>query len=651
MLPLSLLLLLLLLMQYGDSRTVGNCEKRLSKCRGKSWHYDAVCYYKKKCVTATEREYSFKIVAKMRQMKNRKETGTVVKSLWMRGNGPGLTWDKAIELRRSGSSVDSWKTEIKYRSSSDALLCTAGDYCSANQKAIEFRLYRDQMGKDDMLGPNFYAELPLSGSLQGSNSFLSPSLTVYPWFDGKEVSMRGYEIESSFLVSSREKDFRTTLDVLYPPSFEHNSRKQYPLILYLGFDVQAFIPLLEYAFVQEAHIQEAIVVGVRPPRVGRPFSQFSPYPHSHVWQCKKKGCVFKCMTCWLPTSKESCDKDEIMYQVRKCLKPKLNSSKGEGILDFIEMDIVPKLRDVTQERLLVDFPNHRMTIIGEYGGPSLLACHAALTRPHVYQNAACLSASFYWPLSSSRSNLSPNPGIFQVFRNLKQQLEATPALRLAYLSQKYYIDISHAPKSLVDAYEPTDNFVKQLEETLLLKKGKNILYFTVPTADINYEYMSTTSTLFVYHQILPALKFFLSAEGGPSKEGARLQPLSDKTIAEQNELYGHLVKGSNKSSFPPLESGQYSSCDEHVTPPAGASRPTEVPILFFLPILGSYISLADTCNSDPFFPVHAGMSVLISVVVTVIIMCLREMGRKEAEEAEKEERELMDAIASASDID
>lgn len=42
---------------------------------------------------------------------------------------------------------------------------------------------------------------------------------------------------------------------------------------------------------------------------------------------------------------------------------------------------------------------------------------------------------------------------------------------------------------------------------------------------------------------------------------------------------------------------------------------------------------------------------LISVVVTVIIMCLREMGRKEAEEAEKEEQELMDAIASASDID
>lgn len=47
----------------------------------------------------------------------------------------------------------------------------------------------------------------------------------------------------------------------------------------------------------------------------------------------------------------------------------------------------------------------------------------------------------------------------------------------------------------------------------------------------------------------------------------------------------------------------------------------------------------------------AGVSVLVSVVVTVIVMCLREVGHKEAEEAEREEQELMDAIASASDID
>ena len=50
-------------------------------------------------------------------------------------------------------------------------------------------------------------------------------------------------------------------------------------------------------------------------------------------------------------------------------------------------------------------------------------------------------------------------------------------------------------------------------------------------------------------------------------------------------------------------------------------------------------------------PMYAGVCVLLSVVGTVGVMCLREAGRKEAEEAEREEQELMDAIASASDID
>lgn len=47
----------------------------------------------------------------------------------------------------------------------------------------------------------------------------------------------------------------------------------------------------------------------------------------------------------------------------------------------------------------------------------------------------------------------------------------------------------------------------------------------------------------------------------------------------------------------------------------------------------------------------SGLSVLVAVVTTVIVMCLREAGRKDAEEAEKEEQELIDAMASVSDID
>lgn len=585
-----LLCLLVLQIQFGDLRSVGSCEKKLSKCRGKKWHHDAVCSFDKQCIVVSEREFSFKVVAKMRQPKYGKESEKAVKSLWMRGNGPGLSWDKPVQLRRSGSAVDSWKTEIKYRSSSDSLLCASGDYCFSNQKALEFRLYRDQMGRDDMLGPNFYVELPLSESMQGTNSFLAPSLTVYPWFDGKEVLKREFEIDSSLHVTGRVWGFNTKLDVLYPPSFEHNSRKRYPLVLYLGYDVQAFIPLLEYAFVHEAHIQEALVVGIRPLEGAAPFSKFSPYRDSHVWQCKENSCHTKCVTCWLPRGKDVCDKNEFTFQAKRCLHPQLKQPCGEQVLDFIEMDIVPKLREVAQERLLVEFPKHRITIMGDFGGTSLLACYAALTRPHVYQNAACLSAPYYWPLSSSLTDPAPNPGILQTFRNLKEQFKATPALRSAYISQKYYIDISHnqhAILPLVDVYEHTNNFVQQLEETLSLEKGKNILYFTVPDMALSYAYTGKSATLWVYNRVLPALKFFLRAEGGPNKEGARSRPVLDKTIAEQSELYGHLVGGSNQTLAPE----QY-SCDAHYTAPEVTSRPTEVPIIFFLPALGSH----DTCH-------------------------------------------------------
>lgn len=43
----------------------------------------------------------------------------------------------------------------------------------------------------------------------------------------------------------------------------------------------------------------------------------------------------------------------------------------------------------------------------------------------------------------------------------------------------------------------------------------------------------------------------------------------------------------------------------------------------------------------------AGISILLSVLVTVIVMCLREANQKAADEAEKEEAELLEEIGSS----
>ena len=590
-----LLLLLLLVLQQtrpcDSTRSVGRCDRPLEQCRGKKWQHDSLCSPDKQCVVATERRFSFQIVVKMRSA--RKEAGAKKKvgSLWMRGSGPGLSWEKPVELRRSGASVDSWRTKIGYRSSSDALLCTARDYCTYNQKAVEFRFYRDQQGKEDMVGPNFYLQLPVSESMEGSASFLTPTITVFPWFDGRKVTVRQYELTSSFhsLGLINMEDHKTTLDVIFPPSFEYNVRKRYPLVLYLGYDARAFAPLLELAYVHEALTREAVVVGVRPLDEKPPYTFLSPYRDSGWWYCPKTPCeVKKCATCWLPRTREdACDKTEFTYQSKNCM-PFSNDreSYGEMFLDFIELDVLPKVREVTQERVEVEFPKHRLSIFGEFDATSLLACHAALTRPHIYQNAACFSAPFYWPLHSPTKVVGE---VQQVFQRLRRQFEKTPALRTAYLSQKYYIDISfnqQAVVPVVDAYKHTDDFVERLKDTLYLEEGRNIVYFTVPdiaVAPVMRE-SGSKGAMMVYDRFLPALRFFLPAEGGPNRKAARIRAVADKTIAEHSELYGGLVQNSNNSS--PADEG---SCDAHYVPP-GVSRPTEVPILFFLPILGLSVS-------------------------------------------------------------
>ena len=45
----------------------------------------------------------------------------------------------------------------------------------------------------------------------------------------------------------------------------------------------------------------------------------------------------------------------------------------------------------------------------------------------------------------------------------------------------------------------------------------------------------------------------------------------------------------------------------------------------------------------------AGLSIIVSVVVTVMIMCLRESNRRAAEETEKEEVELLGEMGSSDE--
>lgn len=590
----ALLILVLIVEQTGvceGSRDVGSCRTQLEKCQSKKWHHDAVCSAERRCVVADERKFSFLIKAKMRSMHKKKNLGgKKFGSLWMRGTGPGLSWDKPIELRRSAASMDTWKTTITYRTSSDALLCTSKDFCVFNQRAMEFRFSRDQQGKDDMMGPNFYFELPISRSMQGSPSFLTPSFTVYPWFDNREVKHRQFKVKNSLHSMGLLGSYTANLNILYPPSFEHNVKKTYPLVLYLGHSAKAFAPLLELAFTREALTREAVVVGVTPFNKKPPYLFLSPYLHSSMWYCRST-CKKSCPSCWVPRKREdSCNKNEFLQEVKKCLKlQKKEENYGDAFLNFIEMDVIPKIREKTHERVEVNFPRQRLSIFGEFDGSSLLACHAALTRPQFYQNAACFSAPFYWPITAKNYEKSK---VRSVFKEIKKQFEAMPALNAAYLTQKYYVDISENEQAVlpvVDPYKHTHEFVKLLTKTLHLEEGKNILYFTVSNIAMAYtrRMSGSKATMMLYDRFLTALRFFLRAEGGPSRKAARVKTVTDKTIAEHSELYGGLVQpgGKNKSSSTttPAKRGTCRAQTKRLV----YSKPSEVPIFFFLPILGT----------------------------------------------------------------
>ena len=578
LLPLALVMVLLQL-QICDCRLISNsCPQRYARCRAtlKEWQRDGVCWDEGACYAPDEREFSFTIIATIRKL--RVERGNRTGSLWMRGVGIGLSWDNPIQLHRIGSSNDAWKAELTYRSSSDGIVCSSLDFCTKTQQGVEFRLYRDREGKYNMVGPNFYISLPISNSMKSSSVSLPPSVTVYPWFDGEEVFSRISFINSSLSVTMKTGELQTKVEILFPPSFNHNFLKHYPLVLVFAYEMTGMIPLLEHLYVNEASIHEAVVVGIEPFEQIAPYAMLSPFFNVYVWTCKISYCIHLCQTCWIRNKEQPCDKYDFIEQAELCLYPKKFVTKGEQILDMLELDVLPKLRELIQYRIQVEFPKQRISIIG-IDGSGLLACYAAVTRPHIYQNAGCFSTPFYWPLSNSLTDPAPSAGIFNItLSNLKKDLLQNPRIAPFARSQKYYIDVTineHYFLPIVQQEMYNELFVKELQDILYIPR-ENIMYFTVPG---HYDYIHNIhGFLPLFFRIEHALRHFLKTKGGPNRTKTRNPGLSHDTAAQQSRRYGHLLDIQPNETL--MQSCQEELYDSVPKPPM------EVPIVVFIPTLG-----------------------------------------------------------------
>lgn len=359
----------------------------------KSWQLDGVCVFEsesnQKCIAAGTQRFQLNIIAKYRSLSS--EYRGRVTNMYIRGSGPGLSWERSLRMRKSAKSIDTWSTQINYIVDSDGLPCLNSTHCTLNQRAFEFRIYQDDLGKLGMKGPNFYVSLPVSNSMFGAVSYRTPSVTVFPWFISESVTSRTFQYDLDLYLFFDYLILNCRL--IYPPSFHENIRKNYPLVIL--FDSSPHLgPLLEYLFVHEASVEELVVLMIEPPYWNKPYMNkyfMTPF-HTHYdlsCQGSDPDCS-ECQTCWVEDRSEACTSEEFIVKSRRCLSLAYRQGWGTSFMRGVENDLVLKAKQMTSNRLIFDPPRHRATLIG-HTDFAVTIFYAAVTRPDLVQNAAMFS--------------------------------------------------------------------------------------------------------------------------------------------------------------------------------------------------------------------------------------------------------------------
>ena len=367
----------------------------------------------------------------------------------MRGNSLGFNWQRGITLNKTGT--DTWRTDVTYQSAIDGFRCqNCADNSSFTGEYFEYRIYRDD--KVDMLGGNFQLKLPLS---QTSSYFHdAPVFYAYPWFFTKEGKASVIPIASHQIGKNR------SILLYTPPSFYENTYKTYPTIIAFDVEEEAYnmtAHLLNAPIVEKQTVAEYVMVG------------FGDYPmdertdlltqvYSSGFKCKNGTVDNRCNGCMKIKYNNN---TEFMVDSLRCGKLVRVGGRGNDTLDFLTQTALPKLQNITANRMLTDQPN--LGIFGySFGG--LMACHAAWTRPHVFGFAACQSPAFWWPTPT-------NPSVTTFFfTNVSLQ---DSSLRTNRPYQRIYLDAGGSElQSLF--IEPLIYVKQELESTDRFESDKNL---------------------------------------------------------------------------------------------------------------------------------------------------------------------------------
>jgi hypothetical protein len=543
---------------------VGGCSKdrTSNRCNGANafWQYDGICIdddMASTCHVPDTWRFSFKLVAAIDQRLN--TSGTIqITDLWIRGAGPKLSWKNPTKMTKVQEGH--WTLDINYIYDSNALLCLKEFRCSLNQKALEFRVYRDEHGMDGMLGPNLYIPLPISDSNSGSLEFTPPLVFAYPWFDGTQVMTKIYSFDNP--LHFNDPNIQAT--VFYPPSFQHNLFKRYPVVITFGHKtgVKLLGPLLKSMFIHESSIDEAFIVAVDSKHPA-PFCMYNVFTvleanptvpgENYVYKCRSSdSACTTCLTCFHPDRAELCDAKEMRHQMKRCGVRRYHCKcLGDARLDNIENVLIPELSVRTLGRIMVDFPKDRVSIIG-LDGTGLLACYAALSRPLVYKNAGCMSASFHWPFRSLEVQESrKRQGIGMLFKEVTERMKMRREFQLLHATQKYYIDVGEFDNDympIVDEHNYSDWVVEQLQSQLGIDE-ENILYYRNVQWEGNSVFiLRRDGDIRLLNRIKQPLLFFLKPNGGLNDVFPRSPVIRMADYASRNDKLVPITGKSDKKT-------------------------------------------------------------------------------------------------------
>ena len=611
-----------------QSKVLGSCRGSpdLTRCSllEKPFHLDGVCY-KEKCIVPDPVEHTYRISARY-SPQNNTDNDQTLQEMWIRGSGPGLTWSQPIRMQ---NTADEWIFEYSYTSDPFDVTCTRLDHCGLLQRAVEFRLYKGNQGRTGMLGPNYYFRLPLSQSAPPSSNPTLHTIQVYPWFHSRHIREQLYDYLTYTPVFERSEDnWRnyislkpvTYLAVYYPPSFHENKHKTYPLVLTAGSSytsTKMSNSYLEYAMAEEGSLEEVVIVVLPPYRYIDTYEECSMSPYeNYCFKCKEVGCLGHCLTCSDPLRLDPCEASQFRRQLQECTNANPCGQRAEEFLEMIEFQVLPMIQEVTQNRVHLDYPRHRITITGyRHGG--LFACWAAMRRPDIFQNVACLSPSFY--LGIGKDDYEP-------LYEFKEEIEkaATKAadnwpLSTLYSTQNYYIDMGEADSkmfAIYDAYQTTLDVVEHLKHHLHFRLGENLYFEVFPKYSASkgiYDSNVVENDKPYFHRLLYPLLTFFRPAGGKSIDFPRTPKLNDLHFAEwEVKLQDKLFPSLSKEGTPDL-----GALPELVKAKNSSTIST--------PLHSSCHSMA---ISMPVYLSSLAATVVIVSSVTAALICLRNANKK-----------------------